>query len=692
MKRGARLRLSLQALGGQLGGQWERERRDTLFLMAPILIATLPHLRWLPWWVGAGFMVLFTWRLGLLVSGRWLPRASVRWAAALASCAAVWAHYGTLIGREPGVALLVLFLGLKLMEMRAKRDLFVVIFLSLFLLLAAFLHSQSIGTAVIVLIGLAGLLAAMLTMQYQRREASISRRLRVVGTLMLQALPVAAVVFILFPRPGGPLWGLSDDASRARIGLSESMTPGAISELGESREIAFRVEFDGPVPAPAKLYWRGPTFGDFDGATWRAVAQALASAPPPASPPAAPADLQFDTGRSFAYTVTQEPSGHPWLFVLEMPIQVSMPAGVSAALQPDLQLVSHSRLDERIRFRAESSDAWQAGLNENRASLRKWLALPAGFNPRTLALAALWRNEEAAAADRDLRRVDRALAMFREQPFRYTLHSPRRGRDSVDDFLFEQRAGFCEHFAGAFVVLMRALGIPARVVTGYQGGERNPVDGWWLVRQADAHAWAEVWIAERGWLRVDPTGAVAPERIERGVRLEPGFAGTAGFDLAAPLFARLRFNLDAVSNAWNQWLLSYDHGHQQRLFVWLGLPIDDWRAIAAALALALTVALGAIAVLTLHPRSARDPVQRAWDEFCRRLSKAGLARSAHETALAYLHRVAPLLEPGRTREARHIVSIYNGLRYGGGSGADADPASRRHDVRHLRRCVRQFRP
>jgi hypothetical protein len=234
MMRARGLRLSLRALGGRLGAQWERERRDTLFLMAPVLVSVLAHLPWLPWWVGTGFLVLFAWRLGLLFSGRWLPRASVRWAGAVAATAAVWAHYDTLVGREPGVALLVLFLGLKLMEMRASRDLFVVIFLSLFLLLAAFLHSQSIGTAAIVLVALAGLLAAMLTMQYKRQEASIGQRLRTIGVLMMQALPVAAVLFVLFPRPGGPLWGVPGDTSRASTGLSESMTPGAISDLGES--------------------------------------------------------------------------------------------------------------------------------------------------------------------------------------------------------------------------------------------------------------------------------------------------------------------------------------------------------------------------------------------------------------------------------------------------------------------------
>jgi len=589
------LRLSLRALGGRLGAQWERERRDTLFLMLPVFVAVLPHFGWMPWWVGAGFVLLFAWRLGLLFSGRWLPRASVRWAGAIAAAAAVWAHYDTLVGREPGVALLILFLGLKLMEMRARRDLFVVIFLSLFLLLAAFLHSQSIGTAAVVGLALAGLLAAMLTMQYQRQEAPIRQRLKTVGILLLQALPVAAVLFVLFPRPAGTLWGMQSDTQRASTGLSDSMTPGAISDLGESTAVAFRVQFEGETPPTAQLYWRGPVFGDFDGATWRALKRPIVPQPAP--------QVRFSRDVRIAYAITQEPSSRPWMFPLEMPIEIEPPPGLRVSLTADLQLVASAPLDARARYRAESSTQWQAGLNETRNSLQNWLELPAGFNPRTLALAAQWRAETLAAdsvggrtpqrGEVDLRLIERALAMFRQQPFRYTLQPPLLGRHSVDDFLFETRSGFCEHYAGAFVVLMRALDVPARIVTGYQGGERNPVDGWWLVRQADAHAWAEVWLDGRGWTRVDPTAAVAPERIERGVRLEPGFAGVPGLDLAKPLLATLRFRFDALANAWNQWLLSYDRGRQARLLERLGLTADDWRAIAGLLALSLTAIVGA---------------------------------------------------------------------------------------------------
>ncbi|MBN9463092.1 MAG: DUF3488 domain-containing transglutaminase family protein [Burkholderiales bacterium] len=669
----AGLRYSLRALGGTLGAQWERERRETLFLMAPVLLSALPHLAQLPWWAGAGFLVLFLWRLGLVLSGRWLPRASVRWVAAIACTAAVYAHYQTLLGREPGVALLVLFLGLKLMEMRARRDLFVVIFLCFFLLLTAFFHSQSMATAAWVGLALYGLVAAMVTMQYRRHEAPIGRRLRGVGVMLAQAAPIAAVIFVLFPRLGGPLWGLPADAQRARTGLSESMAPGNIAQLSESDEIAFRVLFDGPVPPTAQLYWRGPVFGSFDGRTWRPLVQA--GAPPPRVEPLDAA------GAAIRYTVTQEPTGRNWLFALEMPVRIEAGDETPAQLRPDLQLVARDASGGRTRHALVSYTRFRAGLNETPQSLRSWLALPAGFNPRTRALADRWRGEPLD----DRQQVERALRLFHDQPFRYTHEPPPLGRDAVDDFLFDTRAGFCEHYAGAFVVLMRALGVPARVVTGYQGGERNPVDGYWLVRQADAHAWAEVWLADAGWVRVDPTAAVAPQRIERGLRLGADrYAGDLS-EAARPLLQRLRFNLDAIGNAWNQWVLSYDRGRQQHLLSRIGIAAGDWQRLAALLAAVLAVLLGAVALLTLHPRRPRDPVERAWLAFCDRLAACGLARRKHETASAYLGRIGRALEPAQLAEARRIVAAYERLRY-----ATADPD--RQAVRHLRKSVQAFKP
>lgn len=667
------LRYSLLALGGALGAQWERDRRDTLFLMLPVLASVLPHLPHIPAWAGIAFAVLFGWRLALVLSGRWLPRASVRWVAAIGCCAAVYAQYGTLFGREPGVVLLVLFLGVKLMEMQARRDLFVVIFLCFFLLLTAFFHSQSIATAAVVFVALYGLLTAMLTMQYRRAEASIAARAKLVGSMLAQAMPLAIVAFLLFPRAGAPLWGTSTDASRATTGLSDSMTVGNIAQLGESDAIAFRVQFDGPTPPNALLYWRGPVFGDFDGRTWRALAA-------PHRLGAARIEAADDPSQRFSYEVTLEPSGRDWLFALEMPVQADAGRRGAALRLPDLQLVASAPIDERIRYRVVSQTSFRVGVDESAQSLRPWLALPAGFDPRTIALASSWRN----TGDGPEALVARALMMFRQQPFRYTLEPPPLGADGVDDFLFETRAGFCEHYASAFVVLMRAMAIPARIVTGYQGGERNPVDGYWLVRQADAHAWAEVWLAGRGWVRVDPTAAVDPARIERGRRVAAGAgAGAAGASALAWLH-RVRFGFEAIGNAWNQWVLQYDGTLQRSLLSKLGIDAAGTR-LAALLAVVLAAMIVGAALLTLRPRVVRTPLEHCWDEFCARLSAIGLGRMAHETPSRFLARIERALDDESLMQARRIVATYERLRY-----EVAEPE--REAVRNLRLAVQAFQP
>jgi transglutaminase-like putative cysteine protease len=671
---GSGLRYSLRALGGRLGEQWERERRDTLFVMASILLAVLPHLPHLPWWTSAGFMTLFVWRFGLVMSGRWLPRDSVRWVAAIACAAAVFAHYETLLGRDPGVALLVLFLGLKLMEMRARRDLFVVIFLCFFLLLTAFFQSQTMLTGAITVAAVVALVTTMLTMQFGRRELPIGARLRSASSLLLQALPIAALFFVLFPRLEGPLWGLPDEARGGGTGLSESMRPGQISELTQSEDVAFRVRFESGVPGPGQLYWRGPTFGQFDGTTWKAHDRLVAPMPVPS--------LQGDPASTVRYAVTLEPNDRHWLFALEAPSRVEGLRPGAAMLTPDMLLLSRERINERLRYRIESTTGFRFGLNETALTLRNWTSLPGGYNPRTLELAERWRREETEP----LALVQRALRMFGADPFRYTFRPPLLGRDSVDDFLFGTRAGFCEHYASAFVVLMRALDVPARVVTGYQGGELNPVDGFWVVRQADAHAWAEVWIEGRGWLRVDPTAAIAPERIERGSRVlrDARRANALGLDL--PLLEGLRFNLDALANAWNQWVLSYDRGRQQRLLASLGLAFDDWQDLIGLLAAGLALLIGGVALLTLHPRRPRDPLERLYADFCERMAAAGIVREPHETSNQLLVRAERELGEDDAAKAQRIVALYNALRYGAAPGQAGD------GVRHLRGLVHAFKP
>ncbi len=670
------LAFSMRVLGGTLGGEWERERRDTLFLMGAIALAVLPHLPWLPAWCTAGFAILFAWRLGLLFSGRRLPGSPLRVVAAAACAAAVLAEYGTLLGRDAGVALLVLFLGLKLMELRARRDAFIVIFLCFFLLLASFFRSQSPWVALAAGVALLALLAAMLTLQFGRREARIGQRLKLVAVLVAQALPIAAALFVLFPRVSGPLWGLPEDAHGARTGLSETMSPGQISSLAASDEVAFRVQFPDGAPLPATMYWRGPTLGHFDGGTWRPIRRELGRAPRP--------QATFEEGgRLLRYRTTLEPHSRRWLFALDVPVELPRGKDLAVSIAPEFDVLAGDPVVARIRYDGVARLDARIGLNETRLSLQEWLQLPPGHARRTMEMAARWRAEEHDAE----RLVDRALAMFRDNAFRYTMSPPRLEGDPVDRFLFETRAGFCEHFSSAFVVLMRALDIPARVVTGYQGAEHNASDDYWIVRQADAHAWAEVWLEGRGWVRVDPTAAVAPERIERG---SAGFGATAATregreGPTSELLRRVRLSLDAVAHGWNQWVLSYDRTRQQSLLSQFGLDSTDPRALAGALAGAVAIGLALVALATMRPRAPRDPVEHAYQRFCGRLDGIGAPRAPDETASRYLHRIDRLLAPPEAALARDIVAAYNRLRY------DPDTVTPER-VRDLRRLVDAFRP
>ncbi len=667
------LHYSLRALGGRLGDQWERDRRDTLFLMGSIILTAATHFPHLPWWATAAFLLFFFWRLGLVLSGRALPPGWVRWVAALACTAGVYAHHETLLGRDPGVMLLALFLGLKLMEMRARRDLFVVLFLCFFLLLTTFFYSQTPLTATLCVIAVWLLVATMVTMQFGVKESPIPARLKTAGWLLLQAIPIAAALFVLFPRIQTPLWGLPEDSQGAKTGLSETMEPGNIAKLSKSDEVAFRVLFQGSRPAEAKMYWRGPVLGDFDGRRWRQ------STLPQASSVRLEISAKEDEPK-LRYSLTQEPSNRPWLMTLEAPVKIDGLHPNLVVFGNDMQVVSRDMNTGRIRYEVESLLNYQLGLNETAQSLQNWLSLPAGFNPKTIAMAEDWRKQNQQPAEL----IAKAMTLFGRTPFRYTLDAPLLGRNSVDDFLFETRAGFCEHYANALVVLMRALDIPARVVTGYQGGELNPIDNYWVVRQADAHAWTEVWLAGRGWVRMDPVTAIAPQRIERGARGLREYTDLAEQAESKSYFKSIRLNLDALSNAWNQWLLSYDSNKQQNLMSRFGFAFTDWREMAGLLAGVLTVLIGVAALMTLRPKVARDPIDRWFREFCDRLAAVGLVRAPHETADRYLERITPGLDAPQLRAARAIVGQYNSLRYGS-DGKDLEA------IRVLRQQVAEFR-
>lgn len=626
-------------------------------LLLSILMVIAPHTDHLPPWVTALCAALLAWRAHLTRIEGALPKRWLLTAITLAAVGAILAEYRTLFGREAGVTLLILLTALKFMELRGPRDAMVLIYLACFIIITNFLYSQSIPTALYMLATLLVIVTAWV--QLHGEGIALRPRLRIAGTLLLQAIPLTLVLFVLFPRVQGPLWGLPQDAF-ARSGLDDRMSPGSLSRLSLSDEVAFRVVYHGTPPRREQMYWRGPVLWLFDGRTWTPGRTDAATAP------------QFaETSLPIAYSVTLEPHDKRWLFALEMPDRLSVPARLTS----DFQLLRKDPLKERLRYEARSHLAFRANLQEAEAQLERALQLPHGLNPRALELASQWR---AAGAGDAAAVVRAALAYFNRENFRYTLEpAALTGAHGMDEFLFETREGFCEHYAGSFVFLMRAAHIPARVVTGYQGGEYNAVGGYYIVRQADAHAWAEVWLSGRGWVRIDPTAAIAPARVERGLAESvPDTAALPFMTRSAPQWLRdLRLNWDALTNRWNQWVLGYDRELQFAFLTRLGMEDLGWRKLALNMTFALGLVIAGLALYMLRHLYVQRPdkVQAAWLKICRKLAKAGLPRAPHEGAQDYAARIT-VARPDLADDIADLAARYSALRYGTEQGEQARQA------------------
>lgn len=648
-----------------------RDKTDTLLLLFSALLVLAPHAAHLPPWISATVGATLLWRAAITVRGSRQPPMWLLLPLSLLAMGGVYLTFRTLLGREAGVAMLALLLALKLLEMHARRDLFVVVFLSLFLLLTSFFYSQTMLSAVAMGVTLIVLLAAQLSFQYTGARPSLARRLRLAATIFGLAAPLALLLFVLFPRIQGPLWGLPGDSHGGRTGMSDTMAPGNIANLAQSGETAFRVRFEGRAPAQDRLYWRGIVLGDYDGRTWsRSGAGRSGRARLRTEPKAEAEAVNVELfGRSLRYRVTLEPNGQHWLFALELAERVdgmhqSGSGGYGGyAASPALELSVARPIDERLRYDVSSVLDYKLQADQDMTGRGAWLALPAGYNPRALAWAAALRRGRAPEAA-----VEAVLAAFRAQPYAYTLRPPLLGRHAVDEFLFDSKTGFCEHYAGAFVVLMRAMQIPARVVIGYQGGEMNPVDGYLTVRQSDAHAWSEVWLAGRGWVRVDPTAAVAPERVDgnlaRALPERTPF-GLPGLDAliggSGSLLASLRFNWHALDNTWDQWVLDYNPERQRGALEELGWIFGNWRSMLGATSIAALLWLAR----TLRQRRGRDPLEALYRDFCRLQAKRGRARAAHEGPHGYAARLAALPGPAEKKAAAaRFLAIYGAIKYG----------------------------
>ena len=466
---------------------------------------------------------------------------------------------------------------------------------------------------------LLGLLTALVNAHLPVGKPPLAQSARMAGQMALLGTPVMLVLFVLFPRIG-PLWGLPSDALTGRSGLSERMHVGAMAELALDDSVALRIKFDGAAPPQSEMYLRGPVLSSFDGLEWRALRPSL-----PARHALA-ADLQV-AGEPLGYEVTLEPTRRPWLFVLEAAAERPELPGYRVTMQPDLQWTTSRPLNELVRYHATSHTAFRHGPAQPELGLQEYVDLPAGFNPRTLALAAEIRRDARYAQADAATLVRAALERLRSGGYRYTLEPGVYGRDSADEFWFDRKEGFCEHISSAFVVLMRALDVPARIVTGYQGGERNSVDDFWTVRQSDAHAWAEVWQAGRGWVRVDPTAAVAPGRIGASQRLSVprGAMAQALGEFSPTLSAQLRAAWEAVNNGWNQWVLNYTQGKQLGLLKNLGFKTPSWQDLSYLFMGVLVLTSLAGGAWTLWERSQHDPWLRLLHKARRRLAQAGIA-------------------------------------------------------------------
>jgi transglutaminase-like putative cysteine protease len=639
--------------------------RHTFWLTAALGLVAAPHAQRLPWWLNLLLVTLFTWRLYLAHMRLPLPHRVLVLFVVIASTAGVYLHFETLFGRDAGVALLVIMLTLKLLEMRTARDAMLLIFLAYFLVITNFLYSQTIATAVYMLVCVWIITAGMVGIHYGRAPHTIAP-LRSAGVLLVQSVPLMLLLFVLFPRVQGPLWRMPIDAPRSSTGLSDTMSPGSLSNLTLSDAVAFRAAFKSSTPLTKQLYWRGPVLWHFDGRTWRAPR-------PDYSAPTYQTHLD-----PVEYTVTVEPHGKTWLFALDLPAY----GPPSSSTTSDFQLISTRPVTTRTRYDMTSFLDYTYGADEAEATLKRALQLPPSFNPRTVQLGRELKNKYGS--ERAV--MNAVLSMFGQDGYSYTLSPPLLGEHSVDEFMFVTKSGFCEHYSSAFAVIMRAAGVPARVVTGYMGGEMNPIGNYLIVREADAHAWTEVWLRGEGWIRVDPTAAVSPARVERGISAAMAERSLPLFTHSDfPLLRELRFSWDSLANTWNQWVLGYTPERQRALLTRAGLDDTTWRALAMLL-LAGTSAIAVLLVLLTLRRlrvRVRDPVRLAYLAFCSKLTSRGLERHDAEGPFSYAERVSRA-RPDLESVVRRFIRLYVELRYG-------RECEMQHVIR-LQRLGRSFKP
>ena len=615
--------------------------------MAALTVSIAPHLPYLPIWIISAFFGCTIWRYTIEKRRRALPSVWLRALLALACFLGVFITYATISGVGPGSALLAIMAALKLLETRKRRDQFVLLFISIFLVMSSLLREQYLWSLPYLIVSIIVIMTAWLRMSAAHDETA-RQSFSTGGRLLLYAAPLAVAMWIFFPRLAIPFWAVPMDTGTATSGISDAMSPGDVSKLSLSDAVAFRVKFDGPIPAARDRYWRGLVLTVFNGRTW--------SMNDPYEGPRVHEEVTRQ-GDPIEYQITLEATRQPWVFALDMPWSWTLER---TFMGPQQQLVRARPIDQRIAYEAVSYIDFNTNAKLSKYARSWYQQLPDGSNPRTQALA----KDLRGAAGSDNAYIEAVLRKFNEEEYFYTLEPPPLGSNSVDRFLFDTRRGFCEHYASAFAVMMRAADIPARIVLGYQGGEINPIAGHLIVRQSDAHAWNEVWLEGYGWYRIDPTAAVAPDRIDLGANdaAFEGFGAAWGSSAQSQFLQQLSMTFDALDARWNDWVLGYGPDRQNEFMEWLGMQNPGWQKLMLTmlgLVLALIALISLLLALRYRPPTT-DPAAVLFRRFAR---KTGLEPGVGETSARFAQRA---IQSGAmpADAVQSVTTAYHDARYG----------------------------
>lgn len=624
------------------------EKKYLPALIAALAAAILPHTLQMAPWITAWCAAMWAYLLLCMRTGWPRPGRRVRILLSVAGIAGLVATYGIGFGSDAFVGLLAVMAALKPFEISTHRDRMITVFIAYFIIISSLLRSETFAITLYMFFSVLLTTAALVRINDPLGTYKTSARRA--GLVMAQALPLMILLFLLFPRLEGSLVGFSQ-TNLGQTGFSDQLSPGSVANLVQNNDPAFRAQFDGPVVPPEQRYWRGIVFSRFDGRAWYSADRIPEL------------NQSIQGGEAVEYTISLEPHNQQWIFALDLPAKAP---SRRTTLKRDFTVVSRRSITRKRRYQMRSYTRYNTASVDY--GVKYALKLPQKTNPRARDLASDLAENSTGFGEI----VENALSFLRDNNFVYTLQPPLLGQDPVDDFLFESRKGYCEHYASAFAFLMRAAGVPARIVGGYLGGQVNPWAQYLIIRQSDAHVWVEVWYPEKGWTRVDPTLEVAPERLDQGAEgsLKPGeLGGNFARKYLRPITSfidQVRLGWDALSLQWEAWFSAYSKQQQQALLKALGIDTQSWKGPFLMLLAAAAGAAGLFLLYArLHKRAAgmkTAPEARYYEKFCAKMARAGIVRPQHMGPLEFAEYVAQK-RPDLEKPVHDITRLYIALRY-----------------------------